>query len=107
MAKEANYTQEMTEKVVSMYQELGNEGLEAIGEAVGKSVKSVRSKLVREGAYVAPDKPVRERKEDGPSKKELVGQLTAMTGVNLAGIEGANKGALSELISYLATREAE
>ena len=69
--KSPNYTEDMVQTAISMYQDLGNEGLETIAEAVGKNVRSVRSKLVREGIYVASEKPAT-RKIDGPTKKELL-----------------------------------
>ena len=59
----ANYTDEMVEQAISMYQDLGNDGLDQIAEAIGKNVRSVRSKLVREGVYVASPKT------SGPSVK--------------------------------------
>ena len=98
MAKQPNYTPELVEQVVARYAELGNEGLETIAQETGKSVRSVRSKLVREGAYVAPKKPTKADKDDGPTKKDLIRDLVALTGHNLVGIEGATKGALAELI---------
>ena len=65
--KSPNYTDEMVETAISMYQDLGNEGLEAIAEAVGKNVRSVRSKLVREGIYVASEKPASRKISSSPS----------------------------------------
>ena len=50
--KTANYTAEMVEQMVSMYNELGNDGLDQIAAELDKPVRSVRSKLVREGVYV-------------------------------------------------------
>jgi len=44
-----NYTEEMVAQAVELYEQLGNEGMEEIAEAIGRSVRSVRSKLVREG----------------------------------------------------------
>lgn len=98
MAKQPNYTPEVTAQVVERYAELGNEGLETIAQEAGKSPRSVRSKLVREGVYVAPEKPVKADKDEGPTKKDLIRNLVALTGTNLVGIEGATKGALAELI---------
>ena len=55
-SKTVNYTDEQVATATSMYQELGNEGLDQIADKIGKSVRSVRSKLVREGVYVATPK---------------------------------------------------
>ena len=54
--KTANYTAEMVDSIIEMYNELGNDGLDEIADSIGKSVRSVRSKLVREGVYVASPK---------------------------------------------------
>ena len=43
----------MVDSMIEMYNELGNDGLDEIADSLGKSVRSVRSKLVREGVYVA------------------------------------------------------
>ena len=72
--KTPNYTDEMVETAVQMYQELGNDGLDEIAEAIGKNVRSVRSKLVREGVYVATPKQAT-KKVDGPSKRNYSGIL--------------------------------
>lgn len=101
--KQTNYTKEQTEQLVALYQERGNEALEDIAKEMGKTLKSVRAKLVREGVYVAPDKSKRSD-EDGPSKKELVLELSKLTGKELAGIEGATKGSLAELIEAFQAR---
>ena len=46
-----NYTTEMTALVVDQYQ--NGTSVEDISEMVTRSVRSVRSKLVREGVYIA------------------------------------------------------
>lgn len=52
MAKKApNYTEEMVVAITSAYQE--GTPVEEIADAIGKSKRSVISKLVREGVYVA------------------------------------------------------
>ena len=51
--KAANYTAEMVDSMIEMYNEVGNDGLDDIADTLGKTVRSVRSKLVREGVYVA------------------------------------------------------
>ena len=98
--KTPNYTAEMVETAVSMYEELGNDGLDQIAEAVGKSVRSVRSKLVREGVYIATPKKVAV-KQDGPSKKEILRTIEA-DGFDTTGFEGATKAALTRLQGVLA-----
>jgi len=98
--KTANYTAEMVESMIEMYSELGNDGLEQIADSLGKSVRSVRSKLVREGAYVASPKKAA-TKQDGPSKKEILRDIEA-TGFDVSGFEGATKTALTRLMGVVA-----
>ena len=95
----ANYTQEMLDQLLSMYAELGNDGLEEIAKALNKPVRSVRSKLVREGVYVPSAKEPTE-KADGPSKKQLLRELE-QKGFDPTGFEGATKVALNRLINLL------
>ena len=96
-----NYTSEMAEKMVAMYEELGNSGLDSIAEAMDKSVRSVRSKLVREGVYVASPKGVSSStKSQEPSKKELLNTLEAIVGFDCTPLNGATKAGLISLIEY-------
>jgi len=98
--KTVNYTADQEAKAIEMYQELGNEGLENIADSIGKSVRSVRSKLVREGVYVATPKKTAS-KQDGPSKKEILRDIEAK-GFDVAGFEGATKMALTRLLGVVA-----
>ena len=96
--KVVNYSKEMTAKVISDYQK--GIDLDAIAEEIGKSVRSVRSKLVREGVYVAQPKSAT-AKRDEPTKKELLNQLESVAPFEVTGFMGATKSALSDLISHL------
>ena len=93
-----NYTAEMTAQIVEDYQ--NGVSVDDIAASIEKSVRSVRSKLVREGVYVAKPKPAAKR-EQGPTKKELLNDLEA-TGFDVAGFEGATKEAIVRLISHFA-----
>ena len=73
-ARKVNYSPELTGQIVSAYQ--AGTAVEEIAETIGKSVRSVRSKLVREGVYVAKEKPAT-RKVEGPTKKELLIDIDA------------------------------
>lgn len=74
MAKKApNYSPELTDAIVADYQ--AGKPVEDIADAIGKSVRSVRSKLVREGVYVAKEKPTGAKRDNGPTKKELFAEL--------------------------------
>ena len=98
MATQPNYTEEMTVSIISQYQD--GIAVADIAEAIGKSVRSVRSKLVREGVYVAKEK-VATRKVEGPTKKELLIDIDA-TGFDTKGFEGATKEALTRLLGVVA-----
>lgn len=106
MAK-VNYTAEMVETAKNMYAELGNEGMEEIAEAIGRGVRSVRSKLVREGVYVADEKPQKTPRVLGPTKGEMLAELGALVStVDLDGLAGATKAAIQSLIDAFSV-EAE
>lgn len=102
----ANYTEEMVNQAVSMYETLGNDGLDQIAEAIGKNVRSVRSKLVREGVYVASPKTSAAKRE-GPTKKELLHQLEAVAPFEVDGFMGATKSAITDLIAHFDGTVAE
>ena len=98
--KTTNYSPEMVDSLVAMYEELGNDGLDQIAAEMDKTVRSVRSKLVREGVYVASPKKAA-AKQEGPSKKEILREIES-NGFDVSGFEGATKAALSRLISVVA-----
>jgi hypothetical protein len=104
--KKVNYTDEQTSLLRSMYADKGNEGLDEIAKALNKSVRSIRAKLVRDGLYIAPDKPTKQVKDEGPSKKELLARLD-QTGFESKGFEGATKDAISRLIGHLGWTQVE
>ena len=96
--KAANYSEELTATVISDYQE--GIDLDAIAETGGKSVRSVRSKLAREGVYVAQPKATT-AKRDEPTKKELLNTLEGIAPFEVTGFMGATKNAISDLINHL------
>ena len=97
-ASKVNYSPELTGQIVSAYQ--AGTAVEEIAETIGKSVRSVRAKRVREGVYVAKEKPAT-RKVEGPTKKELLIDIDA-TGFDTKGFEGATKEALTRLLGVIA-----
>lgn len=102
-----NYTAEMVAQAVSMYNDLGNEGMETIAETLGRSVRSVRSKLVREGVYVAPVKPTKVAVDTGPTKKELLNELDALVSFDVTGLMPATKETISALIAEIRSLQLE
>lgn len=99
VAKASNYTSQMVERMLARYEELGNEGLETIAAELGKPVRSVRSKLVREGVYVASPKAPKAAKVEGPSKKELLNTLESLVDFDVNGLTGATKDAIASVIA--------
>lgn len=102
MAKEAkvNYSEELTAAIVDRY--TAGETVETIAESIGKAVRSVRAKLVREGVYVAAEKGVKAKREEGPTKKELLIALAEVwPDAPIDGLMNATKEAISSLIHHL------
>jgi len=97
MAQKVNYTSEMTTQIVDSY--TAGMDIAEIADSIGKTVRSVRSKLVREGVYKAAPKKAG-RKVEGPTKKELLREIES-TGFEVTGLEGATKEALARILSVL------
>jgi len=103
--KNPNYTAEMTAQIISDYQ--NGTSVADIAEAIGKSVRSVRSKLVREKdengerIYIPAEKPV-SVKATGPSKKVLLNDLEKLDpNFPVNGMKGATKEAIEYLVAGL------
>ena len=96
--KAQNYTPELTATIIEQYE--AGVDVSEIAEAIDKSVRSVRSKLVREGVYVAKPKTT-SRKKDEPTKKELINHLETIAPFGVDGFMGATKEAINELIKHL------
>ena len=82
--KTPNYTQAQVAQITEAYN--SGQSIDEIADAVGKSVRSVRSKLVREGVYVAKPK-TSSKKVLGPTKEELLRKLDGH--MDTKGLEGA------------------
>lgn len=94
--KAPNYTAEATAKIIADYQ--AGVPVEQIADAIEKSVRSVRSKLVREGVYVATPK-AKARKDNEPTKKELLLELESVAPFEVDGLMGATKASIQDLIA--------
>lgn len=102
MAATGNYTEEEKEKLFELYEKYGSENLQEVAEQLGKSVPSVRSKLVKEGVYVRPEKPSN-RKKTGLAKKEILNEMEKL-GVPTDVVDGllpSKKTALNGLYEYI------
>ena len=73
--------------------------LEKIAEILGKSIPSIRSKLVREGVYKKVNY-IKEKKT-GPGIKQLVRDIEDITGLHFDALSRANKSDLLRLIEWM------
>ncbi len=74
-----------------------------VADLMGKLDRTKRmviGKLVKEGKYVAPEKPAPKPKDEGPTKAEIIGAIAA-TGFDTSGGEGANKAFLSRVAALV------
>ena len=97
MAKNVNYSAALTATIIEDYQ--NGVTVDDIAASIEKSVRSVRSKLVREGVYVAAPKKT-SRKSDEPTKKELLNSLEAVYPFDVNGLQGATKDAIQTLLTH-------
>jgi hypothetical protein len=95
-----NYTADMVDTAKTFYGENGNEGMAELAVLLGRSVRSVRAKLVREGVYVADVKPEPKAKDDGPTKAELLEAIEA-AGFDADGLKGATSAALARVLAVV------
>ena len=97
MPKIANYSVEMTDKIISDYQD--GISVDEISKSIGKSVRSVRSKLVREGVYIPQEKSTSKKVQE-PTKKELLKVLDTLVDFSTTGLLGATKESILDLIKF-------
>lgn len=95
--KQPNYSSSMTAQIIEDY----NNGTEIseIATSIGKSVRSVRSKLVREKVYIPQEKTSRSKKSNEPTKKELLNTLDELVSFSTTGLMGATKESILDLIN--------
>ena len=100
--KAVNYTDAQTSEMVEAYENAETDAqresvVETFAEKFGKTVRSIRAKLVREGVYV---KKTYTTKTGGKpeTKEKIVEDIAGTLGVSseqLGGLEKATKGALT------------
>ena len=100
-AKVVNYTAEQTAKMVADYAE--GVTVEAIAEALGKTVRSVVAKLSREGVY--KKKTYTTKTGEAVVKKDAwadyIGQALGMTEADTESLTKANKTALARIADFI------
>ena len=96
MAKQPNYSAELVAQITADYE--AGKSVQEIADEVGKTARSVISKLVREGVYKAPEKPKAAKREEGPTKGEMLTELDGLVNFSVDGLAGANKEAIANVI---------
>ena len=105
-AKTVNYTPEQTAKMVADY----NAGVtvEAMAEALGKSVRSIVAKLSREGVY--RKKTYTTKTGEAVVKKDAwadyIGQALGLTEADTESLTKANKTALAKIADFIKAEKA-
>ena len=95
--KQPNYSVSMTAKIIDEYQ--AGTSVDEIATSIGKSVRSVRSKLVREGVYIPQEKKTSKKVQE-PTKKELLRTLDELVDFPTTGLLGATKESILDLIKF-------
>ena len=96
-AKAPKWTEDRVATLRSMYVPGDRSTVDAAAETLEVTPRAVIGKLVSIKEYVAPEKPVRAKKDDGPLKGELLNELAGL-GYDVDGLDGATKAAISRLI---------
>jgi len=105
-AKNVNYTPEQTAKMVADY----NAGVtvEAMAEALGKSVRSIVAKLSREGVY--RKKTYTTKTGEAVVKKDAwadyIGEALGLTEADTESLTKANKTALAKIADFIKAEKA-
>jgi D-ribose pyranose/furanose isomerase RbsD len=93
--KTVNYTETQTAELVERYQaaetpEQRDTVVEELAQDMGKTVRSVRQKLVREGVYIAKEYKTKTGARP-ESKEKIVTDIAGTLGVAAESIESLNK----------------
>lgn len=105
-AKTVNYTPEMTAKMVADYE--AGTTVEAMAEALGKSVRSIVAKLSREGVY--KKKEYKTKTGEAVVKKDafadFIAEALGMTEADAESLTKANKTALAKIADFIRAEKA-
>lgn len=105
--KKVNYTDEQTADLIQRYDNGNGQSVKQIAEELGRASRSVISKLVREGVYVTPEPKAKAKREEGPTKKEMLNTLESLVTFPVEGLMGATKEAIGFLIAAFSQDEVE
>ena len=105
-AKTVNYTPEQTAKMVADY--AAGVSVEAMAEALGKSVRSIVAKLSREGVY--QKKTYKTKTGEAVVKKDAwadyIGEALGLTEADTESLTKANKTALAKIADFIKAEKA-
>lgn len=102
MSDSVNYTDEMVATLVERYEAAPTrETVEALADELGKSTRSVISKLSNLGVYKAPERTTKSGKPI-VRKSELVASIGAAFGIEVPSLEKASKADLEALADKIA-----
>lgn len=105
-AKTVNYTPEQTAKMVADYN--AGVSVEAMAEALGKSVRSIVAKLSREGVY--RKKTYTTKTGEAVVKKDAwadyIGEALGLTEADTESLTKANKTALAKIADFIKAEKA-
>jgi len=100
-----NYTDEQVARMIKMY-DGGTSDDERkdivinLAREMGKTVGSIRAKLVAVGHYIKLSKPTKKAEPTVP-KAELVNQISTRIGTNLTSLKNATKADLERILEYM------
>ena len=100
MAKTPAWNADQVKTLEADYVPGSMDSIDAIAETLGKTRKQVIGKAVHLGIYVAADKPIRQKKDDGPTKGEIQSAIVN-AGFDVNGLEGATKDALNRVLAFV------
>ena len=101
-AKTVNYTPEQTAQLVNAYK--AGESVESIAYTMGKSVRSIVAKLVREKVYVKKEYKTKsgEKVVKKDAHADAIGAILKMPENDIESLTKANKSALKAIFEALA-----
>jgi len=106
--KTAKWTEAEVDTLRAEYNREDSEGsVKALAEKMARSHRSVIGKLVSEGLYVKPDAKPTAKRDEGPTKGEILRDIEALGIFDVEGFEQATKPALTRLLNFLSEVKAE
>jgi len=103
--KTPNYTAEQTATLVSAYVAAPSKAtVEALAKEMGKTVRSIVAKLVREGCYQKAERLTKtgEKVEKKDATADAIGAVLKLSEADVTSLAKANKSALKAIFAALA-----